>query len=142
MCLYRVTRSHRKPIKATRRAWKIVKFVDGYWRACFQHTILTSRWTRSRGDTYGLPTEDGDSTYTTGFHTYTSKKGAEAALKIFQDGTWDRRRKGWVVVPCWIRDIVAVGTDGSAGIETAGIRNYVSLQIKLCLSKVAEPQED
>jgi hypothetical protein len=141
MCLYRATRVHKKPIKATRRAFKIVKFVDGHWRACFQHTILTNKWMKSNHSTYGLPTEDGDKTYPTGFHTYTSKKDALAALKIFQDGTWDRRRNGWVVVPCWIRDIVATGTDGSAGIESAGLRNYVSLRIKLCLSKVRVPQD-
>jgi len=128
----------KKPIKKQRKAWKIVK--RGYVRllSCFQDTTLETTWQKSTSR-LTLSDEQGDNCYPVGFHSYTMKKEAEAALKIFQG--WSRRslydRSDWLVVPCLIRDIVATGYDGSAGLETAHLKNYVSKQIKILIPKSA-----
>jgi hypothetical protein len=132
MCLYYETRIHKKPTKGTRRAWKIVKFIDGYYRACFQNTKLDGNWQTADGVT--LYTEMEADPYPGGFHSYASKADADQALKIFQSGDWENRTE-WVVIPCLVRGVVAVGFDGSAGVETANLRNIVSRQMKLILPK-------
>jgi hypothetical protein len=77
----------------------------------------------------------GGQDYPTGFHSYATEKDADKALKIFRAaGSW-QDRSAWVVVPCLVRDVIAVGYDGSAGPETASLKNLVSLRMKVLLQK-------
>ncbi len=138
MCLYYATRIYKKPIKSTRRAWKIVKRIGetGLYQTIFQRTPVSGSWQRCGSKKWErLPCEQGDQAYPTGFHSYATEKDADKALRMFKgEASW-QDRSGWVVVPCLVRDVVAVGYDGSAGIETANLRNVVSKRIKVLLPK-------
>jgi len=136
MCLYYATRIHKKPIQATRKAWKIVERIGktGLYQTIFQRTPVSGNWQTCRNKEW-LYCEQGSQVYPTGFHSYATEKDADEALKLFRAGASWRDRSQWIVVPCLVKDVIAVGYDGSAGPETADLRNVVSKRIKVLLPR-------
>src|SRR5208282_1413828 len=96
--------------------------------------VLPGNWQTCRNKEW-LYCEQGSQVYPTGFHSYATEKDADEALKLFRAGASWRDRSQWIVVPCLVKDVIAVGYDGSAGPETADLRNVVSKRIKVLLPR-------
>ena len=123
MCLYTITQTLNPPDHKVRKAWKIV---TGRNSSPFYHIILTSKW--STANNLEINSGKCEDKYITGFHSYFSKKDADAMVQaIHVDGQYS-------VVPVEIKDITYIGTDGTMWYttpETRSIRNYVSNKIRL-----------
>jgi hypothetical protein len=131
MCLWHINKTYRKPSTAIRRAWKIIgKNYDGVWATPFQGKALrVGEWVVADPCVWLQTEEARHREYTAGFHVYSTRKGAETALKLLQDSAWvDGRRSGWRVIEVLVSHVMYEGKDGTSDKLTA-IDNLVVQQM-------------
>ena len=79
MCLWRITKTYRKPKDTIVRAYKIVMKDGQQWVTIFRdHPVPTGAWLTAEEQPYLLSTEDrrnGRRGYRSGFHVYRTRKG-------------------------------------------------------------------
>jgi hypothetical protein len=137
MCLARVTKRHSRPLKTERVAYKLIELIRGVFKTPYLYEKITPDVWMS-ADIWPIESLRNKKTgkrqkYNSGFHVFTTRRGAETLLK---DSIG--RHDGMRVVEVRVRGIMYEGTDGTCGNGgiTSRFGNLVVREMKIPSSEL------
>lgn len=126
MCLNNITQKFDPPDETVRRAWKVVhRRYDGLPYPVFRESNIpyTSEWqTAQHWRVFVSSRQAYDKAYDSGFHVFTTKEDAQAAMEMFCDGD--------DVVPVEVRGVMYEGIDA-----TSSDHEYIDRQFKTWVAR-------